>query len=45
MALSSKSLNLIIQTLAKRLFEDENLMIRAKAAQSVDLPKGDFDGE
>ena len=35
MALSSKSLNLIIPTLAKRLFEDENLMIRAKAAQSL----------
>ena len=35
MPLSTESLNLIIQTLTKRLFTDTNPLIRAKAAQSL----------
>ena len=35
MPLSTESLDLIIQTLTKRLFTDTNPLIRAKAAQSL----------
>lgn len=35
MPLSAESLDLIIQTLAKRLFADTNPLIRVKAAQSL----------